>query len=123
MMEEYSVAPIRSKSFPLQERSIWERLEEEQFLCQQKKAMESHCDKVEEEQKLMAQEEKKQMVQEEERRQEAQKSLLARLAEGEELLLQLHEQADAHEEEIKKSAKELKVSYDFLVIWSPRRRR
>ena len=105
MMEEYSVAPVRSKSFPLQERSIWEKLEEEQF-CQQRKAMESHCDKVEEEQKLMAQEE--------ERRQEAQRSLLATLAKGEELLLQLHEQADAHEEEMKKSAKELKVSHDFF---------
>ena len=108
MMEEYSVAPVRSKSFPLQERSTWKRLEEEQF-CQQWKAMENPCDKVKEEQKLMAQEEEKQTVQEEERRQEAQKSLLAQLARGEELILQLHEQADAHEEEKKKSAKELKV--------------
>ena len=102
MMEEFQVAPVRSKSFPLQERSIWERLEDEQG-CQQKRAMEKLCGKVQEEQK------KKEMAQEEERRQECQKNLLTRVAKGEELLRQLHEQADAHEQVMKKSAKELKV--------------
>ena len=102
MMEEFHVAPVRSKSFPLQERSIWERLEDEQ-VCQQERAMEKLCDKVQEEEK------KKQMAQEEERRQESQQNLLTRVAKGEELLRQLHEQADAHEQVMKKSAKELKV--------------
>ena len=57
-----------------------------------------------------AQEKKKQMAQEEQRREEAHKDLLAGVAKGEELFKQLCEQADAHEEEMKKSAGEqLKV--------------
>ena len=68
-----------------------ERMEEEQVL-QETRAMELFVE---------AQEEKKQM---------AHKNLLAGVAKGEELFKQLCEQADAHEEEMKKSAGEqLKV--------------
>ena len=91
MMEEAPLAPVRSKSFPLQERNTWERAEEER-LCQQTRALDIF---------VKAQEENKEMAQEEQRREEAHKKLLAGLAKGRELSKQLHEHA--HEEEMKKS--------------------
>ena len=95
MAQAALVAPVRSKSFPLQEKNIWDKMEEEKLL-QQTRAIKLF-DKAQEE---------KQMAQEEQMGEEAQNQLLARVAEGEELFKQLCEQADAHEEEMKKSGQE-----------------
>ena len=81
-MEETPLAPVRAKSFPLQERSMRERLEEEQ-LCQQTRAME-----------LFEKAQEKEKVAKEQLREEAHQRLLSGLERGKELLRQLHEQEE-----------------------------
>ena len=97
MMEEAPYAPVRAKSFPLQERTRWERLEEEQ-LCQQTRAME-----------LFEKAHEKENIAEEKQREEAHQNLLSGLERGKELLKQLCEEAHAHEEEKKSDGEQIQV--------------
>ena len=97
MMEVAPLAPVRAKSFPLQERTIWERLEEEQ-LCQQTRAMQ-----------LFEKAQEKEKVADEQKKEEAHQHLISGLERGKELLKELCEQAEAHEEENKSVGKQIEV--------------
>ena len=100
-------APVRAKSFPLQERTVWEKIEEENLL-EQAKAME-----LLEKEKLMEQEkllEEERLAKEEQQKEEAWGRLLTGLERGKALLQQLQEEVDAQEEKSGREQNEVGIA-------------
>ena len=111
-------APVRAKSFPLKQKTIFERQEDE-LLIELTRAMSIAEEEKLAEEKLaeaklaeaklaeakLAEERliQERLAEKDKMAKEARESLLSGLPTGRELLKQLQEQADAHEEQVKRS--------------------